>query len=86
MLLSLGDADDIRPKAAEHGIGTVLLHHDLELPRSLGVSGTPGALVVDADGRIAEEPALGAVSVAQILAVSSAVSRSKAVHTPTEGT
>lgn len=67
VMLSVGNADDVRAKASEHGIDPVLVLPDFELPRSLGITGSPGAIVVDADGRVASAPALGTVKVDQLL-------------------
>lgn len=73
VVLSLGEAELNRAKAAEHEIGPVLLHEDFELPRSLGIAGLPGAVLVDGYGRVASDPAVGAASVsAQLSAVGSA--------------
>ncbi len=68
VMLSLGDPELNRIKAAEHGIGPVLLHEGFDLPRSLGIAGMPGAVLVDGDGRVAREPAVGAEGVSALLA------------------
>lgn len=68
VVMSLGDAEINRVKAAEHGLGLVLLQEDFELARSLGVSGMPGAVLVDREGRIAAEPVEGSERVAELLA------------------
>jgi hypothetical protein len=67
VMLSLGSTDDVRAKASEHGIDPVLMIPDFELPRSLGITGSPGALVVDAGGRVASAPALGSANVTDLL-------------------
>jgi methylamine dehydrogenase accessory protein MauD len=67
VMLSLGSPDEVRVKAAEHGIDPVLMIPDFELPRSLGITGSPGAIVVDADGRVASAPALGSGKVGELL-------------------
>lgn len=68
VMLSLGDPELNRIKAAEHGIGPVLLHEGFEFPRSLGIAGMPGAVLVDGGGRVASDPAVGAESVSALLA------------------
>ena len=68
VMLSPGDPELNRIKAAEHGIGPVLLHEGFDLPRSLGIAGMPGAVLVDGDGRIASDPAVGAEGVSALLA------------------
>ncbi len=65
--INLGDADGVAAKAAEHGIGRVLLIEDFELPHALGVSGFPGAVVLDRDGRVAEEVVLGTTAVGELI-------------------
>ncbi len=67
VMLSLGDPELNRTKASEHGLGPVLLHEDFELPRSLGIAGLPGAVLVDDYGRVASDPAVGAASVTALL-------------------
>jgi methylamine dehydrogenase accessory protein MauD len=59
VLVSLGSAEDIRAKVSDHGIDLVLLADDFELARSFGVTGLPGVITLDPDGRFAGEPALG---------------------------
>jgi peroxiredoxin len=70
VVMSLGDADVNRVKAAEHGLGLVLLQEDFDLARALGVNGMPGAVLIDRDGRIAAEPVEGTDPVAKLLATS----------------
>ncbi|MFZ0385161.1 MAG: MauE/DoxX family redox-associated membrane protein [Solirubrobacteraceae bacterium] len=70
VMLSLGDPELNRIKAAEHDIGTVLLHEGFDFPRSLGIAGMPGAVLVDSDGRVASNPAVGAEAVSALLASS----------------
>jgi peroxiredoxin len=68
VVMSLGDTEVNRVKAAEHGLGLVLLQEDFELARALGISGMPGAVLIGRDGRIAAEPAQGSDQVAALLA------------------
>lgn len=70
VVMSLGDLEDNRVKASEHGLGLVLLQEDFELARALGVSGMPGAVLVDSDGRVAAEPVQSTERVAELLAAS----------------
>jgi len=67
VVLSVGSPDDVRAKASEHGLDPVLVIPDFELPRSLGITGSPGAVVVDAGGRVASTPALGSAKVNELL-------------------
>jgi peroxiredoxin len=71
VLISRGDPEANRAKAAEHGLELVLLQEDFELARSVGVAGMPGALVLDREGRIAGEPAVGTGQVADLLVANS---------------
>jgi peroxiredoxin len=67
VLVSLGDPDEIRAKASDHGIELVLLADDFEIARSFGIGGLPGAIAVDADGNVAGAPAHGAGEVLPLL-------------------
>ncbi len=73
VLISYGDADRAAAKASEHGIDRVLVIEDFDLPRSMGVSGAPGAVVVDADGRLAAEPVLGGAGVGALIGLEPAL-------------
>jgi thioredoxin-related protein len=74
VLLSTGSVEEARAKAAEHGIESVLVHADVELARSFGVSGMPGLVSLDPTGRVVSEPLLGARRVAGALRADSALS------------
>jgi peroxiredoxin/uncharacterized membrane protein YphA (DoxX/SURF4 family) len=68
LLVSLGSAEGIRAKVSDHGIDVVLLAgDDFEIAKSFGVTGMPGAVVLDAAGRVASEPALGTHRVMALL-------------------
>jgi methylamine dehydrogenase accessory protein MauD len=68
VVMSLGGPEENRVKASEHGLELVLLQGDFELARALGVSGMPGAVLVDREGRIAAEPAEDTERVGALLA------------------
>jgi peroxiredoxin len=68
VVISHGNADAARAKAAEHGFDLVLRQEGFDLARSIGVTGMPGAIVIDREGRIAGEPALGTEQVSALLA------------------
>jgi peroxiredoxin len=70
--LSPGDREAVRRKAKEHGLDPVLVLEDFELPRSLGIGGVPGAIMLDHNGRVASEAAVGAAAVGELLANASA--------------
>src|SRR4051812_126306 len=69
VVMTLGDADANRAKASEHGLDLVLLQDDMELARSVGVNGFPGALLLDDEGRVASEPAVGGHRVGDLLGI-----------------
>ena len=71
IMLSMGDPDSNRAKVSEHGLELVLLQEDFELARSIGVNGFPGAILLDEEGRIASEPAVGGHRVGELLAATS---------------
>jgi peroxiredoxin len=68
VVISLGDVEPNLEKVEQHGLELLLLQEDFELARSLGITGMPGAIVLDREGRIASEPAVGANAVATLLA------------------
>ena len=65
--ITLGDVDAAAAKASEHGIDRALLIEDFELPHALGISGFPGAVVLDRDGRVAEKPVQGTGAVGDLI-------------------
>jgi peroxiredoxin len=69
VVVSMGDAEVNLVKAGEHGLEPVLLADDFELARAFGVGGMPGAVMIDVDGRIADDPALGAQAVGELLSL-----------------
>jgi peroxiredoxin len=68
VVMSLGDVETNRVKASEHGLGLVLLQDDFDLARSLGITGMPGAVLVDREGRISGEPVDNSDRVGELLA------------------
>lgn len=70
VMISMGDPALNRVKASEHGLGPVLLQDSFDLPRSLGIAGLPGAVLVDGEARMASDPAVGAQGVSGLLAAS----------------
>jgi peroxiredoxin/uncharacterized membrane protein YphA (DoxX/SURF4 family) len=63
VVISLGDVAANQAKAEKHGLDVVLIAEDFELARSFGVNGMPGAVLVDRDGLIAGDPAVGSNAV-----------------------
>lgn len=58
-LIATGSADQNRAKAAEHGIVTVLVQQENEVAEAYRSPGTPSAVLVAADGTIAQPMAVG---------------------------
>jgi len=67
VLISRGDLEDNRAKAAEHGLEPVLIEAEYEVSRALGINGAPGAVRLDADGRYTAKPSMGAERVGILL-------------------
>lgn len=66
-VISTGADRDNRAQAEEHGIAQLLLQDRFEVAESYRVYGAPIAVLVDAAGRIAAEPAGGAKAIAALL-------------------
>jgi peroxiredoxin len=60
VVVSSGDADDVRAETDAHGLTDVVVQHDRAVSDAYRIGGTPAAIVVGADGRIAVEEAEGA--------------------------
>jgi peroxiredoxin len=67
-VISRGSAQANRAKSAEHSIGTLLLQQDDEVADSYRADGTPAAVLVGADGRIASPLAEGADAIRALVA------------------
>ncbi len=68
VLISRGDFEDNRAKAAEHGLEPLLIEEKYDVARSFGVNGAPGLVQLDPEGRFVAKPAMGAERVGQALA------------------
>jgi peroxiredoxin/uncharacterized membrane protein YphA (DoxX/SURF4 family) len=53
---------------AEYGIAPILLQRGRQLSQAYGVSGSPGAVLIEPDGTIARPPALGGEEIRQLVA------------------
>src|SRR5829696_7138910 len=58
-LISRGEVEENKTKASEHALKNVLLQEDWEISESYEVSGTPSAVLVSADGKVASPVAGG---------------------------
>src|SRR5919107_1177480 len=58
-LVSRGEVEENKNKAQEHGLSNVLLQRDWEVSESYEVSGTPSAVLISPDGKIASPVAGG---------------------------
>lgn len=66
-VISRGDLDSNRAMAAEAGLTNVLVQPTFEASDSYRVNGTPSAVLVDADGRIASATVAGADAIRALL-------------------
>jgi len=58
-LVSRGEVEENKTKAQEHGLSNVLVQKDWEVSESYEVRGTPSAVLVSADGKVASPVAGG---------------------------
>jgi peroxiredoxin len=66
-LVSRGEVEENKTKAQEHGLTNVLLQKDWEVSESYKVRGTPSAVLIAPDGKIATPVAGGAESIRGLL-------------------
>jgi peroxiredoxin len=66
-LVSRGEVEENKTKAQEHGLKNVLLQDDWEVSESYEVRGTPSAVLIDTDGKIATPVAGGAEGIRDLL-------------------
>jgi peroxiredoxin/uncharacterized membrane protein YphA (DoxX/SURF4 family) len=66
-LISRGEAEENRTKAQEHGLKNVLLQKDWEVSDSYEVRGTPSAVLISPDGKVASPVAGGAEGIRGLL-------------------
>ena len=66
-LVSRGEVQENKTKASEHGLRNVLLQEDWEVSEAFEVRGTPSAVLVSADGKIASPVAGGAEGIRGLL-------------------
>jgi thiol-disulfide isomerase/thioredoxin len=67
-LLSRGEVGENETKAAEHGLTNVLLQKDWEVSESYEVRGTPSAVLIGTDGKVASPVAGGTEGIRGLLA------------------
>jgi peroxiredoxin len=67
-VISRGDADANRAKTSEHLVSNVLLQDDVEVAEAYRFNGTPNAVIIDVEGRIASDMAAGVPSIHQLVA------------------
>jgi len=58
-LVSRGEVEENKTKAQEHGLSNVLLQKDWEVSESYEVRGTPSAVLISSDGKVASHVAGG---------------------------
>ena len=67
-LISRGEVEENETKAAEHGLRNVLLQKDWEVSESYEVRGTPSAVLIGPDGKVASPVAGGVEGIRGLLA------------------
>jgi peroxiredoxin len=67
-LISRGDLQENKTKASEHGLTNVLLQEDWEVSEAYQVGGTPSAVLISPDGKVASPVAGGAEGIRALLA------------------
>jgi peroxiredoxin/uncharacterized membrane protein YphA (DoxX/SURF4 family) len=66
-LVSRGEVEENKTKASEHALKNVLLQKDWEISESYEVRGTPSAVLVSADGKVASPVAVGDEGIRDLL-------------------
>jgi peroxiredoxin/uncharacterized membrane protein YphA (DoxX/SURF4 family) len=66
-LISRGEVEENKTKASEHVLKNVLLQKDWEISESYEVRGTPSAVLVSADGKVASPVAVGDEGIRDLL-------------------
>jgi peroxiredoxin len=66
-LVSRGEVEENKTKASEHGLSNVLLQKNWEVSESYQVRGTPSAVLISPDGKIASPVAGGAEGIRGLL-------------------
>ncbi len=66
-LVSRGEVEENKTKASEHGLSNMLLQEDWEVSESYEVKGTPSALLVSSEGKVASPVAGGAEGIKALL-------------------
>ncbi len=66
-LISRGDPEENKTKAQEHGLTNVLLQNDWEVSEAYEVGGTPSAVLISPDGKVASPVAGGAEGIRGLL-------------------
>ena len=66
-LISRGEVEENKIKAQEHGLRNVLLQKDWEVSESFEVRGTPSAVLISPDGKVASPVAGGAEGIRGLL-------------------
>jgi peroxiredoxin len=66
-LISRGQVEENKTKASEHGLSNVLLQNDWEVSESYEVRGTPSAVLISPDGKIASPVAGGVEGIRGLL-------------------
>jgi peroxiredoxin len=66
-LICRGEVEESKTKAQEHGLSNMLLQKDWEVSEAYEVRGTPSAVLIDTDGKVASPVAGGAEGIRGLL-------------------
>ena len=66
-VVSRGDVEENRAKTSEHLVSNVLLQDDVEVAELYRFNGTPNAVIIDVEGRIASEMAAGVPAIQHLI-------------------
>ncbi len=84
-VIAAGDQDSNRAKAAEHGLALMLLQSKLEVADAYEAYGTPMAVVIDTDGRIASPTVGGSDAIGTLVAQATRTSLEVVQMPPSHG-
>jgi methylamine dehydrogenase accessory protein MauD len=81
-VLTRGSVDENRSKVREHGIGSVWIDAGLEVYSAYRVTGTPGAVLIDSQARIASAVVAGAEAIADLVDAAASAPTFPVLHVP----
>lgn len=82
-VVTRGSIDENRSKVREHGIASVWIDAGLEVYSAYRATGTPGAVLIDSQARIASAVVAGAEAIADLIDVATNAPTFPVIHVPT---